>query len=302
LAAGSVVHATHRRDLEALGGLLRRLPSTGLAFLAGSLAASALPPLCGFVSEWMIALAAFDGMVTRGPGMAASIVVITLLALVGGLAAACFVRAFGVAFLGEPRSTGAELEPREERLMVVSMSIAAFACLVLGVFPPALLSLVAPAVAVLVPVRAPILVGAALQAVSVVAALGIALLALVVWLRSRILAGREIRTALTWDCGYAAPSPRMQYTASSFAEPVIAPFTVALRPRISGSRPAGIFPASASYEASVDDLAARVAVSAVSGAGALLSRVTLLQLGRIQVYLLYIFVTVIALLVWSVPW
>src|SRR5205823_6006569 len=105
-AAGAVVHATGSRDMESHGGLLRRMPMTGTLFLVGAIAISGLPPLNGFVSEWLIYVGALRHGILSSPGSAPGIavVVVPVLALVGGLAAACFVKVFGVVFLGEPRS------------------------------------------------------------------------------------------------------------------------------------------------------------------------------------------------------
>ena len=300
--AGSVLHATGTRDVEALGGLLRHLPATGMAFLVGSIAICGLPPLNGFVSEWLIYLGAFRGG-TSLPGAAVvpAVLVLPALALIGGLAAACFVKAFGVVFLGEPRTVRAMPPHEAGPAMRAAMAIGAGLCLCIGLWPAGVLALVAPAASEL-------LGGSALRmlapgpptSLTLMAALLIAVTAGLVLLRARLLRGRSVGTAATWGCGYAHPTARMQYSATSFADPVLAPFAAALQIRGHGELPAGIFPAPVHYEQHVGDMAGeRLLMPACRRFLAAAGRVRVIQHGRMQLYLVYVLCTLVALVVWQ---
>ena len=147
LGAGSVFHATGTRDIDSLGGLSRRMPWTSLAFVVGAVAICGLPPLNGFVSEWLIFLGALSG----GGALplrwaAASLAVVPVLALIGGMAAACFVKVFGVVFLGEARTDAVNRAHEAPGLMRLSMAGGGLLCLAIGLWPGVFLRLVAPAV------------------------------------------------------------------------------------------------------------------------------------------------------------
>ncbi|MDP3939910.1 MAG: proton-conducting transporter membrane subunit, partial [Deltaproteobacteria bacterium] len=303
-AAGAVGHGAGTRDLEKLGGLLRRMPATGALFLVGAVAISGLPPLNGFVSEWLVYLAALrEGALDPQKGVAAvAILVVPLLALVGGLAAACFVKVFGVAFLGEPRTSGADGAREATRSMRVAMGLGAAACVAIGVAPAAALRLVAEPAAALAgtPAAAADAALGALHNVSLAAAF--LLLATLVLLAARrvLLRGREVGVAPTWDCGYTLTTPRMQYTAASFAAPVLEPFEGLLSVHAEREGPDGYFPVQARVQRHLEDpgevfvrRALRVLILALSPARAL-------QRGPVQLGLLYVFLTLLALLLWQV--
>ncbi|HSF03349.1 MAG TPA: proton-conducting transporter membrane subunit, partial [Solirubrobacterales bacterium] len=135
LAAGSAIRAAHTREIDHLGGLARRMPMTSLAFLIGSAAICGLPPLNGFISELWIFLGLFRAGIARGWESAAPIALIPVLALIGGLALICFVKVFGVVFLGEPRHEHAAAATESPRGMLWPMAPLAGACLWIGVFP-----------------------------------------------------------------------------------------------------------------------------------------------------------------------
>ena len=240
LGAGAVVHATGTRDLEQMGGLARRMPATAALFLAGAVAICGLPPFNGFVSELVVYLGLARAAVA--PGAAWAALAAPLLAATGALAVACFVKVVGVVFLGSPRSAAAEGAHEASRLMLAPMAVLAAACALLGVAP----GLVAPALerATAVWAGAPLAGSAARRPRP-----------LRLGQRRRPRPRRRRRAARaspcarsaararlrqpelpTWDCGYAAASPRLQYTASSFAEIVTARFAWALRPHVAAAR------------------------------------------------------------------
>jgi hydrogenase-4 component B len=301
-AAGAVVHATGSRDLESHGGLLQRMPVTGTLFLVGAVAISGLPPLNGFVSEWLIYVAALrHGVSSAHSAPAIAIVVVPLLALVGGLAAACFVKVFGVVFLGEPRSAPSAAAHEVGGPMQMAMALGAVACLAIGVAPALALQLViTPAHRLAGTGVTPAVALSALHALSLIAALlgaGIALLALARW---RLLRHRVVRRTVTWDCGYALPTPRMQYTAASFAGPVLDPFLALLRARARRTPVEGLFPQYASEDVHFDDPGEAAVRWTVEAAVAPLRHLRALQRGPVQLYLLYVLVTLLLLLVWQV--
>lgn len=314
LSAGSVLHATGIRDLERLGGLGRTMPWTSGAFLVGSWAICGLPPLNGFVSEWLIYLGAFRALgLELGLGRQAwPLVILVSLALIGALALACFAKAFGAVFLGLPRTQAAEQAPEAPRTMLLPMGLLALTCLAIGMAPV----LFAPALGRVTAVLGGgawgggALGGGTLPGGETLAALAplrmltwaaviLGLLALLLgrWLRP-VPQGRDLST---WDCGYAAADARMQYTASSFADGLVRGLRWALRPVAHLPRVASWFPRPARYESHVPDpVLERVASPAlrlaVRGAGLL--RVA--QAGALPVYLLYVLLTLLALLVWMV--
>ena len=301
-AAGSVDQATGSRDLDSLGGLSRRMPVTAGAFLAASVAICGLPPLNGFVSEWLIYVGAFraSGSLSRPWGVV-SLAVVPALALIGGLAAACFVKAFGVVFLGEPRSAAVSRAREAGVAMRAPMVAGSLLCLAIGAWPMAAVALVAGPAGALAGANAgaPVAAGP-LAAISRVSFVLVGLVVVLALVRRALLRGRPVRSASTWGCGYSRPTARMQYTAGSFASPVLEPFGAAIPRRIRREGPAGYFPAGASYEEHPGDVAGeRFLVPATRRVIRALGRIRALQQGRLQLYLVYIAATLVALLVWQ---
>jgi formate hydrogenlyase subunit 3/multisubunit Na+/H+ antiporter MnhD subunit len=309
LGAGCVLHATGSREIDQLGGLLRRMPWTGACFLLGAVAISGLPPLNGFVSEFLIYVAAFRGVVgaTGTVAVVASgLATIAALALIGGLAVACFAKAFGIVFLGEPRSVCAAGAHEVGPAMCGPMVLLAGACLTVGVLPGVAMRVLGPTLTLVARQAGPAGAAAVTDAgdVVVVIGAGAALLAAgilaVTLLRSRLLRGRAVETAVTWDCGYAQPTARMQYTASSFAQPLTALFRVVLRTQTHAKPLVGLFPRQGTLVTETPD-AFRETVfrPAFAAIGQALGRLRPLQHGRMHLYVLYIVLTLIALIAWK---
>ncbi|HEU5260259.1 MAG TPA: proton-conducting transporter membrane subunit [Gemmatimonadales bacterium] len=225
LGAGAVLRATGTRLMDRLGGLARRMPITWATFLIGSIAIVGLPPLNGFVSEWVV----YQSLL-RSAGIAparAAVFAVAGLALIGALALACFAKAGGAVFLGQPRTTLAQEGGEVERGLLAPMVALALACIVIGVAP---VVAVTPALHVAAAIggvargsadQAAAAVGPALQWISLTAIALAALVGAGWWLHERLLRRRPRAWAETWGCGYAHPEPRMQYTAASFAAPLI---------------------------------------------------------------------------------
>jgi hydrogenase-4 component B len=230
LSAGSVLHGAGTRDLDALGGLRRSMPATTAAFGLGALAASALPPGTAFVSEWLLLQALIHGLPASGVITAIAMpLAVAAVALTAGLAVATFVKAFGVGFLARPRSATAEDASESPASMLIGMGIAGLACVGLALLP----TLVLPAIgrvagSTQTDVVTIQLVGAAgsLSPLMLAIALGAAIVLVVAVLR--MAAAR--RVARLWDCGAGPLSARMEYTATSFAEPLQRVFDDVLAP------------------------------------------------------------------------
>jgi formate hydrogenlyase subunit 3/multisubunit Na+/H+ antiporter MnhD subunit len=304
LGAGAVIRGAGTGEIEHLGGLWKRMPWTGATFLVGAVAISGLPPLNGFVSEFLLFLGAFRAVAAPAlPVSIAGVALIAGLALIGGLAAACFAKAFGIVFLGEPRSSEAREAREVSTPCRASMLVLAGACVAIGLGSPWILPALArvvPAVAVLpqggsemeLLAARPALIG-----VTLVAGTFLAFVLGLIGLRRALLAGRPVRSAVTWDCGYARPTSRMQYTASSFAQPILDLFAPMLGTRVSFEKPMGLFPRKASLETTTpDSFRERIFRPIFGEMDRVLSRFRRIQEGRVQVYVLYIAVTLLALL------
>jgi hydrogenase-4 component B len=244
LGAGAVLTATGERDMERLGGLIHRMPQTAFVFLVGSAAISALPPLNGFVSEWLT----FQGILLSPqlPSWGLKLVVPAvgaLLALSAALAAACFVRAYGVTFLGRPRSRAAETATETDGFSLAAMFILSALCLIAGILPGFFIDALAPISTALLGERMPVQIGSQWLSIVPIAASRssydgllvfafIAISGMLTAFAVHRLASDRLRRAPAWDCGYPDPSPATQYTATSFAEPIRRVFgTVLFRAR-----------------------------------------------------------------------
>jgi hydrogenase-4 component B len=242
LGAGAVLHATGTRNMEEMGGLIKRMPRTALFFLLGACAISALPPLNGFASEWLVFQALLGGSAVPQPEVAVIMpVAVAMLALTGGLAAACFVKAFGITFLAIPRSPRAEHAHEAPGSMQAGMATLAVACVALGLAPFAVVPLLGSSLAglrgvaatamestVALPLQVP---GTSGQMSAPLLTLGLVVLLALVLLGLRVLgADRRLRVADTWGCGRIGQTPRMEYTATAFAEPLRRVFAELYRP------------------------------------------------------------------------
>jgi formate hydrogenlyase subunit 3/multisubunit Na+/H+ antiporter MnhD subunit len=301
LLAGDVHDATGTRNLDRLGGLAARMPRTAVAFLIGAVAISGLPPGNGFVSEWLILTGGLRGVagLSGGAAVACALAVVSL-ALAGGVAGAAFVKAYGAAFLGAPRTPdgAAAADPRGPAF--VATSAAAAFCAVLGLTPALALALPGRVAALLAGDAGPAAAAAAPAGLAWVAALLAVLVGGLVLLRRALLRGREVRTGPVWGCGYEAVGPRMQYTASGFPDPLTGPLGGAVARTVEREGPDGYFPPAARYlERPADAAGERFVAPLVRRFVATLGRAKALQAGRLQLYLLYVLATLVLLLAWE---
>ncbi len=313
LGAGSVLHATGTRNMEEMGGLIKRMPRTALFFLVGACAISALPPLNGFASEWLVFQALLGGSAIPQPEVAVIMpIAVAMLALTSGLAAACFVKAFGITFLAIPRSREAEQAHEAPRSMQVGMASLALMCVGLGLAPSFVVRALGAALsgferfapsgmefALGLPLRVP---GAVGEMSSPLLALGLMLLLVLLplglWLGR---ADRRLRVGDTWGCGRIGQTARMEYTATAFAEPLRRVFAELYRPSRDLSidfHPASkYFVQSIEYRSEIHPWFERVLydpVLRVLRAGAAWAR--RLQGGSLHLYLVYMALALLALL------
>jgi hydrogenase-4 component B len=287
--AGSVLHATGTREMSRLGGLWRTMPWTAGLFALGAAAISGLPPLNGFVSEWLVFLGLFDAAITHGPMAWAALPAAVMLGVTGALALACFVKVCGVVFLGAPRTVAASRAHECGRPMRLAMVVLAGACVAIGLAPVFFWSALAPAIGTWclawnnAEVPAPLAaLGWAHVLLAVIAVIAVG------WLWRKVTR-RGLNRALTWDCGYALPTARMQYTAGSFAGIITEWFGWILRPERHEHRPEEIFPSLASFEEHTPETVLERVVHPIGGVVMQVSAAARrLQHGRLQAYLLYL--------------
>jgi len=306
LGAGSVIHAAGTREIDLMGGAARRLPYTALLFGVGAVAICGLPPLNGFVSELTIYLGFFRGIQAEGGAAAAAALAAPALALVGGLAVACFVKVYGIVFLGAPRSEAHAARHEAGWPMLLPMLLLGGLCIVIGLAPGLVTGPLGRVSRSVLPLRAGS-AGLPLQELvptTMITLAGVALLLLIsllaLWYRSR-LAGSPCRETATWGCGYQRPSSRIQYSASSFAAMLTSLFAFVLKPQ--SHRPgkmAGIFPGSAGFSSHVPEAVLElVYIPALKRLYHRFSPVRRLQSGILQQYVLYSLITLIVLLLAS---
>jgi hydrogenase-4 component B len=315
-SAGAVLNATGERSIEKLGGLIHGMPRTAFAALVGCVAISALPPLNGFVSEWLTFQAILLSPELPQWGLKFTVPAAgALLALSAALAAACFVRAFGITFLGRPRSPIAGRAKETDRLSLAAMFLCVAICLLAGVLPGFVIDGLAPVVRDIVGARMPAQISSPwLSIVPVIESRSSynGLLVFVFGLLTASLAAygihraasNTIRRAPAWDCGYPDPSPVTQYSADSFAQPIRRVFgTAVFRAREAIEMPPPVDPRPARLTVRVQDLIYDYLYAPV-GRGIMLTaeRLNALQFLTIRQYLSLVFIALVSLLTVLALW
>lgn len=316
MGAGAVIRATHELNMERMGGLIHKMPQTSLLFLAGCLAVSALPPFNGFVSEWL----AFQAFL-QSPALPGQILKLlfplgaALLALTAAMSARCFVKVYGVVFLGRWRG-GTQCEAHEvDGFMRAGMWLSAITCLCLGIFPTLVIGWMDNVTGGLTGARigasaeahgwlwlTPISAERASYSAPIVFA-GIAAVFVAAYFIFHSRKGALRRTAV-WDCGYPKLTARMQYNSTSFAMPLRRIFGSLLiikeTVRPGDSRRPAAFQQTYWYQLKVRDRAWYIFYKPLTVVSFWLARhATRLQHGRIQIYLMYSFITLIVLLLFT---
>jgi formate hydrogenlyase subunit 3/multisubunit Na+/H+ antiporter MnhD subunit len=309
--AGAVLTATGERDMEHLGGLIHHMPLTAFAFLTGCVAISALPPLNGFVSEWLTFQAILLSPVLPSWGLKLIVPAVgAMLALSAALAAACFVKAFGVTFLGRPRTEPAQRARETDPASLAAMLSLAVLCLAVGIFPGFVIDGLAPLTQDLVGGRMP--VQSTIAWLSIVpigesrssynGLLVFAFIAVSALLAAEVIhrfASRDVRRGPAWDCGYPDASPATEYTADSFAQPIRRVFgEVAFMAREEVDMPAPGNPRPARLTVTLRDLVWDGIYGPIAeGTWYAASKLNYLQLLTIRQYLSGVFVALVGLLI-----
>ncbi len=207
MTSGSIINATETRNIEDMGGLIKRMPYTASLFLVGAVSISALPPFNGFVSELMIFQAFFQSSFLGNAALEMLLIAsLAVFALTSALAAACFVKAFGITFLALPRSKEAKNAKEAPKLMLIGPALLAALCVFLGIFSFQLFGFLG----FTFPIPNMLLIGSLLAVFFVLA-----------WLALRSTAMKKERIAETWGCGFPTQNSKMEYTASGFSEPIV---------------------------------------------------------------------------------
>lgn len=300
LGSGGVIHATATRDMNLMGGLGKSMPRLALLFMGGCVAICGIPPLNGFVSEFLLYLGFFSQL--QGGSLTVLVLLAPVLALVGGAAAITFVKLYSALFLGTPRAEAVHGgDPGQA--MLLPMAALLLLCLLLGTLPQVALQLVAP----LLDCVAPGLntAAAAREYAAVLAKLSLALVLLLtvaalvalLW-RWRIAAARQT-AAPTWGCGYQRGTARMQYGGTSFSELAVSVFNGIIGQRITLPVLRGLFPgASRCEDTPTETILGRIITPIFSCAGGVFGYLHRFQHGLMHIYILYIFATVCILMLW----
>jgi len=314
--AGAVLTATGERDMEHLGGLVHRMPRTAFAFLVGSAAISALPPFNGFVSEWLTFQA-----ILLSPALPQWLLkflvpaIGAMLALSAALAAACFVKAFGVTFLGRPRTQAAQDATETDPLSLAAMFVFVALCLMAGILPGYFIDALAPVTEALVGAHVPqqeelswlTIVPIAESRSSYNGLLLFAFIALSAWLVTYVIhrwASAATRRAAPWDCGFPDASPVTQYTAGSFSQPIRRVFgTVVFRAREDVHMPAPGDTRAARLRVQLHDVLWDVLYVPTAGlVGFAADRLNKVQFMSVRAYLTLVFAALVVLLMILAVW
>jgi hydrogenase-4 component B len=297
--------------MEEMGGLIKRMPHTALAFLIGSAAIAALPPLNGFASEWLVFQSLLAGTYISRPEIAVGFpIAVGMLALTSGLAAACFVKAFGISFLAMPRSDHAAHARECHWSMRAMMMVLAGSCVVLGLAAPLVIRGMnriidsVPGLAAGEPLpRSPLWLmvpngNAQVSPLLMAALMGAITLTVLLVIHA---GGLRVRRADTWGCGRISQTPRMEYTASAFAEPLRRVFAEVYQPTqdlsISVHPESRYFIQSITYTSHVVPWFEKAFYDPVTrGARALATQIRRLQAGSLHLYLLYVAAALVAAL------
>ncbi|WP_051309705.1 proton-conducting transporter transmembrane domain-containing protein [Desulfogranum japonicum] len=299
LGAGTVAKQTGTRQLDQLGGLIKRMPLTGKSFLIGSVSISGLPPFNGFVSEFLIYIGAFQGLVLGGMHCVFAMLAILALALIGGLAAACFTRIVGIVFLGEPRADNSAAAKEAGWTMTFPMVILAASCLIIGVWPEPFVHYAFKGVETLLVQTTldEVLLLEITQKMALASQVFLGLFVVLLVARKFLYRGKQVQSGPTWGCGFTQPTVRIQYTGTSYAMSIVEFFRPMVRLHTHYAGIKRIFPSQASYETHVDDIAEQTLIERiVEPLLFLLGKLRWIQHGHIQLYIGYIIITILVAL------
>ncbi|WP_371368654.1 Hydrogenase-4 component B [Sporomusa rhizae] len=317
MGAGAILKSSHTKDMEKLGGLIKKMPYTAGCFLIGAVAISALPPFNGFISEWLTfqALFCLPQAWTGAFGKMFGAILLALLGLTGALAGACFVKAFGITFLAKPRSIHAERAAETDKPALAAMTLLSGLCLILGLWPELIITVIkqvlldTAGVDVSQAFAGTMWYSAGIQAASGSSSLSMpiviisillgAAMALIIY---RIYGTPQVNTDVTWTCGIV-PNARMEYTATGFSKPIRLAFRSILRPQretVADLSPNRYFGRRLSYHVGITDIFSAIYRPLNTGIINAAQFMKAIQAGSVQIYIGYITaVTVLALIITS---
>ncbi|MBN2809384.1 MAG: hydrogenase [Deltaproteobacteria bacterium] len=302
--AGAIIHAGRTRDLEQMGGLGKNMPVTAGLFLVGAVAICALPPLNGFASEWLIYLGLFKTLAAASPAnLALAGGAAVVLAMIGALALATFVKLYGTIFLGSSRAPAAPPAHDPEASMKIPMFCLAFASIFLGLLPSLIAPLLEKAVRLWAPLLASGLTLAALVPQLWLTYVGSGIIIIIAgwacW-QKILRQGKAVSRGVTWDCGYAKPTAKMQYTGTSLSQPLVRLFSFALRPGTLKNLTNLPFPGKSEMQNFVPDaVLERLVLPVFQRCSRFIPKVYIFQHGQTHLYVLYVLLICIALFVFS---
>ena len=314
LGAGAVMKACHSLEMDRMGGLMQRIPRTGALFALNSCGISGLPPLNGFLGELFLYLAAFSGIISLAEKEQIKVVFLivlvavpVVLSLTGGLAVAVFAKVVGAVFLGEPRSLqAAEASEHKHSAMTLATLILFGLCIVSAAFSALMPKVFAPVIAHFISWSPETLTGVGTEAseillrVSVVYCVVIVLFGLIVLWRMRQLRRQKPEIHGTWDCAFALPTARMEYTCTAFSQPLLELFRGFFRPRKKIVLPKGLFPNEEAIEIDVEDAADRMVWDPLFVfLGKVADKVHKLQSGYLHLYILIMVLALLGMLIWG---
>jgi hydrogenase-4 component B len=302
--AGAIIHSTRTRQMDRLGGLARKMPWTMVLFVVGAAAICALPPLNGFTGEWLLYAGLFRTVgLGSESGVPAAALGAVALSLIGALAVACFVKVLGTVFLGSARGDLARHAHDPSRHMLAPMVVLAGGCAAIGLFPSVASPLLERAVRTWADMPGAPLTLAAVAPFHWITVLGLSLVvlsALIVLVSKRALRSNKPAETGTWDCGYAQPTARMQYTGSSFGQSLVNLGVFVLWPIRHRPNLPALFPGASYFKSMVPDTVLdRLVLPGFRFAGRHLPKLRILHQGQTHLYVLYVLVMLVVLLVWG---
>lgn len=306
--AGSVYKATHTRNMEHLGGLMKKMPYTAFLFLAGSLAICGLPPFNGFISEYLIYMGMFKSLTTASLLQSMLILgTIVGLSLIGGLAIFCFTKAFGITFLGQPRSEHASDAREAGKNMIFPQYMTVFLMILVGLGSGLIVKPVFGIVAQTFELSdvalttGPFITN--LSQISILAGIFIVTVIILLVYRHYHLRGKPVESGPTWGCGYTAGTTRQQYTATSYTYN----YNHIAKPLLQGKkimediREDEIFPKKRIFVSHNDDVFRKLLIDKpIDWFSGLLKKIAVMQTGQIQHYILYAFVFMLLVLLLTI--
>jgi formate hydrogenlyase subunit 3/multisubunit Na+/H+ antiporter MnhD subunit len=296
--AGSVYRSTHTRTIDKLGGLIKKMPYTAIFFLIGSLAICGLPPFNGFISEYLIYLGMFKSLSDANLYQIITVLFSIIgLTLIGGLAIFCFTKAFGIVFLGQPRSNAAEMATESSRGMMLPQIIIIALILFIGLGSPLVVKPIFGLITDAFHLNGDLLVEtisiSSLQQISLLGGIFIVLIAVILVYRQFHLKTKTIAYGPTWGCGYTAGTSKHQYTATSYADN----FAYIAKPIIGNKKvfrkieERNIFPPARKFFSHSYDIFKRYLIdNPITLLQEMLKKIAVMQTGQIQHYILYAFV------------